>query len=329
MKTGIIALTKSGNILAKKIASSMNDCVVFEKGKVFERIKTAWREVDGIICIMAAGIVVRSLAPLCRDKKFDPCVIVLDEKGDFVVSLLSGHIGGGNDLARKVADITGGTAVITTASDVSGHTALDLWTAQNHLTAANPGKLTSTSALLVNEGALSIFSEFKLSGLPRDFFQVKKKEDADIVISPLFPEEYKLLWLVPRNLYVGFGCNRGTTIAEFEQALNEICRIHRIDERSIAGLASIDLKKDEEGLLDFAEKKQLPISFFSKNELNIIEGITPSAAALKATGAKGVAEPAAIQAAVSAFGSGSLFIRKMKWKNVTAAVAVKKIQFKE
>jgi cobalt-precorrin 5A hydrolase len=329
MKTGIIALTKSGNILAEKIASALNDCIVFEKGKVFDRIQTAWEEVDGIICIMAAGIVVRSLASLCRDKKVDPCVIVVDEKGDFVVSLLSGHIGGGNDLARKVAGITGGTAVITTASDVSGHTALDLWMAENRLTAANPKKLTSASALLVNEGTLSVYSEVNLAGLPKDFFQIEKKEDADIVISPLFPEEYKLLWLIPRNLYVGFGCNRGTTMAEFEQALNEICQKHRIDERAVAGLASIDLKKDEEGLLDFAEKKQLQISFFSKNELNTIEGITPSKAAFKATGAKGVAEPAAILAANSAQGPGSLLLRKMKWKNVTAAVAVKKIQFKE
>jgi cobalt-precorrin 5A hydrolase len=328
MKTGIIALTKSGNILAEKIAASLAECAVIDKGKVSERIKTAWKQVDGIICIMAIGIVVRSLASLCKDKHFDPCVVVLDEKGDYVISLLSGHLGGGNALARKIARITGGEAVITTASDVTGHTALDLWAAENSLTTADPEKLTASSARLINEGALSLYCDQCLAALPEDLYQVEKIDHADVIVSPLHSDKYGVLWLIPGNLFVGFGCNRGTTIAEFDQALDEICQVYHIDSRAITGLASIDLKNDEEGLLGFAKKKQLPLSFFSKDELNSIVEISTSEAALKATGAKAVAEPAAILAASSDCGPGTLFVRKMKWKNVTAAVAARKIQLK-
>ena len=306
----------------------MNALRVLPKPGVVTAIRRLWQEVDGLICIMAAGIVVRSIGPLCKDKKNDPCVVVLDEKGEFVISLLSGHLGGGNALAREVARITGGQAVITTASDVTGHTAIDLWAMENDLIVANPEKMTRIAAKLVNTGALAFFTDQEIDGLPVDICPVEKSEHADIVISHLLPDRYDGLLLIPKNLFVGFGCNRGTNSAEFQQALDDLCRTHRIDPQAIAGLASIDLKNDEEGLLEFAEKLHLPIRFFSKDELNTVTGITTSKAALKATGAKGVAEPAAILAASSESGGGRLYIRKMKWKNVTAAVAVKQIRLK-
>jgi cobalt-precorrin 5A hydrolase len=329
MKTAVIALTAGGRALAEKVSAVLDECLLCHpKSGIATEIRRIWQEVDGLICIMATGIVVRSIAPLCQDKRKDPCVVVLDEKGEFVISLLSGHLGGGNALAREVARITGGQAVITTASDVTGHTAIDLWAMENDLIVANPEKMTRISARLVNTGALAFFSDQAIDGLPVDFCPVEKSEHADIVISHLLPDKYDGIRLIPKNLFVGFGCNRGTTSAEFQQALDDLCGAHRIDPRAIAGLASIDLKNDEEGLLDFAEQQHLPIRFFSKDELNTVAGITTSKAALKATGAKGVAEPAAVLAASSESSDGRLYIRKMKWKNVTVAVAVKQIKLK-
>jgi len=330
MKTAVVALTKGGNILAGRISAALDGCMhCHPREGVMAEIRRLWTEVDGLICIMAAGIVVRAVAPLCSDKKSDPCVIVLDEKGEYSISLLSGHLGGGNALARKLALITGGQAVITTASDVTGHTALDLWIAANNLIAANPGKLTCLSARLVNEGHLRFFSDQNIEGLPEDFLWQKKITLADIIISPVIQDSYDIFRLIPKNLFIGFGCNRGTTIAEFESALDDLSRMHLLDRRAIAGLASIDLKSDEEGLLGFAEKMQLPIRFFSKDELNTVSGISTSQAVLKATGAKGVAEPAAVLAASTQNESGRLLIRKIKWKNVTAAVAAQTIHLKE
>ncbi len=330
MKTTVISLTKGGRLLAKRLCASLDNCTECTgQGSVRKRIEKAWQDSEGLICIMATGIVVRSIASLCKNKRVDPCVVVIDEKGEFAISLLSGHVGGGNALAKKIAQITGGTAVITTASDVTGHTAIDLWAAHNEMTIADPEKLPSLAAKLVNEGQLTFYTDQSLEGLPDDFCRVEKINQADLIISPINPVEYNGIWLIPENLFIGFGCNRGTTIAEFERAWDDMGDEHQIDFRAVVGLASIDLKNDEEGLLAFAEKKNLPLRFFSKDDINSVAEISASDAAIRAIGAKAVAEPAAILAAGSACGPGRLFIRKRKWKNVTAAVAERKICLKE
>ena len=332
MKIAVIALTRGGRELAGRIVAgleSSESCVV--TCGVVATIERLWAHYDGLICIMAAGIVVRAIAPLFRDKKVDPCVLVLDEKGQFVISLLSGHLGGGNELARKVEVITGGTAVITTASDVTGHTALDLWAAENNLRVQNPQRLAGVSAKLVNEGEVSFFSTLECGRLPADFKVVDEQALADIILScgAIDPVEHPdALVLCPCNLYLGMGCNRGAKAVDFELAVTELCAQYRLDRRAIAGIASIDLKADEAGLLQFARDNNLPLRFYTAEELNRVEGLATSPAVLAATGAKGVAEPAAMLAAgddTTPGQPGQLIVRKIKWKDVTAAVAEKKL----
>ncbi len=329
MKIAVIALTRGGKELAGRIVAGLEGCENCEvTDGVLAVIKRLWPLYDGLICIMAAGIVVRAIAPLCRDKKVDPCVLVLDEKGQFVISLLSGHLGGGNDLSRKVAAITGGSAVITTASDVTGHTALDLWAAENNLRVQNPQVMAGVAAKLVNEGEVSFFSTLECGRLPADFKVVDAAALADIILSraafdPL--EHPDTLVLCPCNLYLGLGCNRGAKAADFELAITELCTQYHLDRRAIAGIASIDLKADEAGLLQFASDNNLPIRFYAKDELNRVEGVSSSAAVMAATGARGVAEPAAMLAAGDGTIPGQLIVRKIKWKDVTAAVAEKKL----
>lgn len=329
MKTAVIALTRGGRELAARIAADIESCEIYEvAGGVVSTIRRLWSHHDGLICVMAAGIVVRAIAPLCRDKKADPCVLVLDEKGKFVISLLSGHLGGGNGLARQVAAITGGAAVITTASDVTGHTALDLWAAANNLRVQNLQRLTQVSAKLVNEGEVSFFSSVTCGRLPDDFRVVTEPTLVDIILSPwaFDPLEHPdALVLCPCNLYLGLGCNRGASAADFEVAVSELCAQYRLERSAIAGIASIDLKADEAGLLQFARKNNLSIRFYAKDELNRVEGISPSSAVMAATGARGVAEPAAMLAAGDGTTPGQLIVRKIKWKDVTAAVAEKKL----
>jgi cobalt-precorrin 5A hydrolase len=332
VKTAVIALTRGGRELAGRIVARLENSESCEvTGGVLATIERLWAHYDGLICIMAAGIVVRAIAPLCRDKRIDPCVLVLDEKGQFVISLLSGHLGGGNELARQVAAITGGMAVITTASDVTGHTALDLWAANHNLRVQNPQAMARVAAKLVNEGEVVFFAGMACGRLPEDFTVVTEPALADIVLSygvfdPL--EHPDALVLCPCNLYLGLGCNRGTVAVDFELAITELCAQSCLDRHAIAGIASIDLKADEVGLLQFAGGNNLPIRFFSAEELNRVEGIATSPAVLAATGAKGVAEPAAMLAAgddTIPGQLGQLIVRKIKWKDVTAAVAEKKL----
>lgn len=331
MKTAVVALTAGGYELADTICDVLDDCSLdTRKLTVFDKIASLWKQdVDAIICVMATGIVVRALAPLCSDKQHDPCVLVLDEKGEFVISLLSGHIGGGNSLTRRLAVQLDAQAVITTASDVTGHTALDLWALKNNLLFTDKDKLTSLSAKLVNSGSLTVFTDCEVEQLPQDFIQISTADGADIIVSDyLFPES-ESLFLRPCNICIGIGCNRGTEAQAFEIAIGEILVKYKISPDSVACYASIDLKNDEIGMLEFIKNSQRPIFFYTKDELNSVDGISSSAAVLKATGAKGVAEPAALLAAQKNSSSTELIARKHKWKDVTAAIATRSIRLQD
>lgn len=317
-KIAVLSLTRGGRRLAGEIAEHLSEAYILgNQAGVAGTIRDNWQKFDAFVCIMAAGIVVRAIAPLLVDKEDDPAVVVLDEKGRFAVSLLSGHLGGANDLARRLTVITGGQAVITTSSDTLGHTPLDLWARENGLVWTDRKKMTAMSCRLVDNGSLSFYLDDGISDLPHDFHVQERPEDADVIVSWRLDFPADKFVLHPRNLVAGVGCNRGTRSAQIEKALQEACRENGLALEGIRNLASIDLKQDEEGLLEFARDKNCWIDFFSKDDLNGVKDVSSSEAVMKATGARGVAEPAALLSA----GSTKLIVRKMKWKDVTIAIA--------
>ncbi len=318
MKIAILAITAGGKELGHSLAAKLADATFLDSQEKFSpTLAAAWPRYDAFICIMASGIVVRALAPLIIDKKTDPCVVVMDEQGHFVISLLSGHLGGGNDLARQVAGICGGQAVITTASDVLGRTALDIWARDHDLRVADKKLFTAAMATLVNKRSLQVFTDSELPSWPADFIMVTDPDQADLIISFRAQVNGRQPHLYPRNLVAGVGCNRGTHASAFAEALKELCERENLAPVSIRNLASIDLKNDEKGLLEFAKQNRYPIDFYNKEQLNHVPDLVASAAVFKATGAQGVAEPAAILSS----GNGQLIIGKQKWQDVTIAVA--------
>ncbi|MGW8193536.1 MAG: cobalt-precorrin 5A hydrolase [Desulforhopalus sp.] len=320
MKTAVVALTRGGCRLAEQIASQLDGAVCIARSKqqkIGDILAAAWPLYDGIVCIMAAGIVVRAIGPLLQDKESDPCVVVMDEKGRHVISLLSGHIGGGNALCHTLAEITGGTAVITTASDTLGLAALDLWARDQRLVPPPRQILTKLSSRLVSSGELKLYSDVEVDSLPAGLTQVESSTVADIFVSAATILPGDGVYFRPRHLVVGVGCNRGSGAGEFEDALGELFSSLGLCRSSIRNLASIDKKSDEQGLLQFASDNRLPIDFFDKEAINTIKNLEISFAALKAVGAIGVAEPAALLSAQS----NILLSRKRKWKNITMAVA--------
>jgi cobalt-precorrin 5A hydrolase len=318
-RTAIIALTKGGRELAARLAALLPDSeTVSGQGKVQEVMAHIWQNYDRLVCIMAAGIAVRAIAPLVRDKTADPAVVVCDEQGRFAISLLSGHLGGGNALARQIASLLGGQAVITTASDVLGRTALDLWARDAGLSVADRRSLTSVMAKLVNSGAVTIYSCWPLPDLPPDILPAAAPEDADLLITCQTEAQAPGQSLLhPKVLAAGIGCNRGTPSAEIGEALRQTCADNGLAWQSVGRLATIDLKQDEPGLLALAAEIDVPLDFYPAGQLNRVEGISFSAAVLRATGSKGVAEPAAILSS----GGGPLLVKKKKMRNVTVAVA--------
>jgi cobalamin biosynthesis protein CbiG len=321
--TTIFYVTGNGYVLAGKIEKLYPGAEVLKFNS--ETFADRWTTSGKIICIMAAGIVVRAVAPLIKDKKVDPAVVVLDEKGRFVISLLSGHLGGANELAKEIAGYIGAEAVITTASDVQGKPALDLWAEEKGLYVEDFEKLKKLSARIVNRGMIKVKIDdaVNITAIPEEFIPVEAMEEADVLISHRLVES-KALFLRPRSLCVGIGCNRGTPKGEIEDALKAIFRDKGLSYHSVRGLATIDIKKDEEGLLEFARDNGFVIDFFSKDELNEAASayrIKGSETVMEATGAAAVAEPAAILSARKTSDNSSILVSKEKRGNVTLAIA--------
>lgn len=321
-KTAILAATSSGMELARLLNEELPSSELVDTAHgVRKALETTWRSHDSIICIMAAGIAVRCLSGLCRSKYQDPCVVVVDERGHHAISFLSGHIGGGNLLAEKVAEISKGTAVITTASDVTGHTAVDLWTVEENLTIVNPDKIASISAKLIQKGHLEVYQQCNfIKSFPEDFHPCTNPQDADIVIA-LNSHTGSGLRLIPRVRYIGFGCRRGTTVDEFREVVADLETQDGLDLRSVGGAASIDLKNDEQGLLEIAALYNWPLRFFTKDQIGSVTGSEKSEIVHQKIGVFGVCESAAILAASGRSRTGRIIIKKRKWERITAAVA--------
>ena len=314
----VLALSRGGCALGRRLAESLGGDFFACKGRVAAIVAEIWDHYQAIVCIMATGIVVRTIAPLLRDKYRDPAIVVCDEQGRFAISLLSGHLGGANDLAQRVAAATGGQAVLTTASDVLGRTALDLWCRDLGLTPGDKGAFTRAMGKLVDQGTLAIWSRFSLPKLPPDLKPVATRTTADLIVDSRIEDTAHAVFLYPKALVIGIGCNRGTSVEAIAQAVAATCRQQHLAPQAIARLASIDLKQDEKGLLEFARQQHLAIDFYSKDQLNQVEGVSTSEAVQRATGAKGVAEPAAL---LSAGPGSTLLVAKLKWTDVTTAVA--------
>ncbi len=319
----IFYITERGHALAKRIASFFIDSEVLK----FEVSlpKKQWRERTAFIFIMATGIVVRTIAPLLKDKKTDPAVVVLDEKGEYAVSLVSGHIGGANRLARQVASLLGAEAVITTASDINNLPSIDLWAKDNELIVENWDALSRVATRLINEETLRVYSETDIT-LPEAFTREHDPRRADILITKKQRTETcgscvkDQLYLRPQNLIVGIGCNSGTQAQEIEDAVKSVLLEHNLSFLALHSIATINKKATEPGLRDFVAKYNLAIVSFSADELNRVRGIEKSETVFRATGANAVAEPSALIASKTV----KPLVPKQKLGNVTVAVALKK-----
>lgn len=318
MKTAVLAITRGGRERASQLATSLEQArVFFCRGRLKATVRELWPETEAFIFFMASGIVVRTIAPLLGDKTTDPAVVVCDEKGRFAISLVSGHLGRANELAETVAGILGGEPVITTASDVLGHTPLDIWARELELEVTDRARLTRAMGILVNSGKVTLYSEYPIPDLPDDIRQTSEPAGADLVITCRTDLKTRGALLHPKALVAGIGCNRHTPADHIARALEDTLRRHGLAPASIRNLASIDVKAGEPGLIQFARQNGYEIDFFGRDELNGVQNVSVSAAALKAVGARGVAEPAAL---LSARGK-RLLVRKTKCTDVTIAIA--------
>ena len=226
-----------------------------------------------LIFIGATGIAVRGIAKYVKDKYTDPAVICIDEKGSFVISLLSGHLGGANELCTEIAAVLGATPVISTATDLNKKWAVDVWAKKNGLIIDNRIAAKNISSAVLEDKAIRIFSEFPLL-LPQNdcFIKSENLESADIYIGYRKNIPKNCLKLIPGCLCLGLGCRKGVEPSYMQEAFEKFIKSNDVDERAIKHLESIDIKKDEPAVIALAKSLNKDCIFFTCEELNALEG---------------------------------------------------------
>ncbi|NDY42808.1 precorrin-4 C(11)-methyltransferase [Dissulfurirhabdus thermomarina] len=316
----LVYVTPGGRVLAERIAAAVPGSEILPYADLRRpgALEARWAWGRGLVFVMAAGIVLRFLAPYLKDKRTDPAVVVVDERGRHAVSLLSGHLGGANHLARVVAELTGGEAVVTTASDTLGLVALDAWAMERDLRVRDFEAFKLAASALVAKGRLTLYTDCRVAALPRGLEAAAEVETADVVVSPYeLPGASPILRLFPPVLALGVGCNRGTSAAVLERQAEAFLEAHGAAREALFCLATIDVKRDEPGLVELARRWHLPLHCFPAAELDRVPVRRPSSRVARAVGAHGVAEPAAILAS----GGGRLLVPKEKKGAVTFALA--------
>ena len=277
-----------------------------------ERFQTS----DALVFVGSCGIAVRQIAPYVKDKKTDPAVICVDELGKFVIPILSGHIGGANELALRIAKAMDAVPVITTATDINGKFSVDAWAARNGFSISSMKTAKAISARILEE-KIPICSQFPVKGnLPAGTAAATEGE-LGILLSYEKKQPFReTLRLTPKVLHLGLGCRRDTPKENIEHAVMQVFDRYNLDFGAVKCAASIDLKANEQGLLAFCEERRLPIAFYTAEDLNAVPGtFTPSEFVSSITGVDNVCERAAMA------GADRIIVRKTACNGVTVAVA--------
>ncbi|WP_415718642.1 cobalt-precorrin 5A hydrolase [Maridesulfovibrio sp.] len=332
------ALTQKGAETARKIAKLLQaDCYALQRYAVksdipFDSLKDIvadkFSRYESHVFVAASGIVVRLIAPYLKSKDIDPAVVVVDQNGEFAISLVSGHLGGANELARLLGDKIGAVPVITTATDCSGVPSIDLMARDQGLVIGAIGAIKHINSAMLDGEKVSVYDPdgyLNLTGLNEYFVVVDSVAKlpefrCGIVVDwQVHDLPERVLTLYPRCLSLGVGCRRGASADEILKLVRSVVVENGLAMDSIFSVGSIDAKKDEAGLLEAAAILGLEPKFFSADELDEIEVANPSDMVMKHMGVAGVCEAAAMKLA----GATQILVPKTKSTRVTAAIARK------
>jgi cobalt-precorrin 5A hydrolase len=352
-KVAIVCITKNGINISKRIKEKIPSASIYAQSKHkdssdgiiwFEKntkimIEEIFKEYESIICIFSLGAVIRLISNLLKDKKTDPAVIVIDDKANFVISTLSGHLGGANSLTKSIADILNSTPVITTAADVNETIAVDLLGSEFKWRIENFENVTKISAYMVNEEKIGVYQDtgetkWWNKELPKNVSIVKDIDElrsddfkAGLIISdkiitdPLLVN--KSVIYRPKSLVVGLGFHWDTTQKEIEDGILKVLKENGLSFLSIRNLSTINRGKPPASLGSFSDKHGIPLEFYDKEKLDKIMVPNPSDVVKKYEGTSSVSEASSILSS-----GGELIVTKQKFPpNLT--VAVSRINYSE
>lgn len=320
MKTAVLVFSPQGGELAARYFSSYD---LYGKSfgnnvskKAFENI---FRSYDRIVFISAMGIAVRYLAPVLRDKREDPAVAVTDPTGRYVISVLSGHLGGANDFTVELAKKIGAVPVITTASDHLGYTSIDLFAKENHYLIADMKRMKEVAAAMVAGEPVYFYSEKKPRPDYPHLVEAKSAEEADaergVVVSYDAREMTRGLQLIPKVLHLGIGSKKGTKVEDLTALVEKTFVENGWDMRAIFAAHTIDIKRNERSIKSFCENLKIPLKDYDANTLSEKEGRCGGSDFVKKTvGVKAVSCPAALM------GGDNLLVEKVSSSGLTLSV---------
>jgi cobalt-precorrin 5A hydrolase len=359
--TAIIALTRNGARMARTLSESLDrESTLFidrrfredgDTGETFDLplrpvVEQAFAEFSSLVLFLSAGATIRLLAPLLESKQVDPAVVCIDDAGSFCVSLISGHVGGADQLAQEVARHLGARAVITSASHASGTLAVDLLGREfGWRLMADSTTVTRASAAVINSLPIGVWqgagepgwwphetplpdnitvypalADLAASACAAALIVTDLTEPLDTMLADKITVVYR-----PSSLVIGMGCRRGVPVEELESLLTDALQENGLAPECLAGIATAEIKRGEPGLEQLAERHGVPLTFLQAEELNQVFETNPGAITSKSerahglVGVWGVAEPAALLTA----GADELLVTRKKTARATIAIARK------
>lgn len=329
MKLAILTLTKGAYETAQRVKDQMDVSVeIYTKdqfsGSLRDAVGELFEKYQYLLFIMATGIVIRVIAPYIKDKTIDPGVMVMDEQGRFVISLLSGHLGGANAYTEKIAKSIGATPVITTASDVLGLPSVDLLAKKLNCKMESLEKAKEITADIVNGKKVGILSDISVSIPEYDNVQVIEQKDiqryhsiiyiTNKILDKPFPRSMQL---IPENILVGIGCRRGVEPERIIQGIQTAFQGLSLHIGSLKSLSSIDIKKDEIGILETSEYFQVPVNFIDRERIKEVEDEFDTSEFVKKTiGVGAVAQPCGYLISHG----GKCLMKKRKFGGITLSI---------
>ena len=346
-KVSVLAITKNGIIIGEKLKelfpnwdvfapeklSNKNSEITWYSEATTNKIIELFKNSNALICLFSLGAVIRLIAPHLKDKKTDPAVIVIDDKTNFVISVLSGHIGGANELTQQIAEKLNALPVITTAADVNKTIAVDLVGKEFGWKIDDETTVTKISAHMVNEEPIGVYQQTGnkewYKQLPKnvkiyDSLDELKKSNSKthLIISDKIIEEdlsQESVIYRPESLVIGIGLHWDTTKDTIKEGIEFCLDKFNLSSKSIAKLVSIKKPEDVKGLIELGKEMKIPVEYVDREELAEIITPNPSNTVKAFEGTASVSEAAAIKVS-----KGELIVEKQKFPpNLTVAIARK------
>ena len=333
MKVAIISVSDKGKELALTIKKHLDDDSTVIRADLFHKnvkkyLKIAFYEYDAIVSIMASGILIRSIAPYINSKTTDPAVINIDDNGNFVISTLSGHLGGANKLTNKIATLIDATPVITTSSDINNRLGIDVLASDLYLSIDKPKEILFFNKAILDGQKITLTMKNEKKYLLNYLEKNTLEMDVSLVnCDSVSEDEIKVgldgheIILKEKKMVVGIGCRRGKEYEKINEGFSKSINELNIDASRVNQLASAEIKKDEKGILKLSEKLNIPVNFVDLDRLKLFESqdVQKSEFVKSKFGIYGVCEPSAL---ITAGFDSKLIYKKTSYDGVTIAVAI-------